>query len=98
MREAPESEPDSLDALDQVVDLGRAVAHQGLVPRHDLIPPTHDGAAERADLGRARLVLEIDAKLVDEFAGELGGTDLIDRSGELAILSRRDLYRVPSWR
>jgi hypothetical protein len=40
------------------------------VPDDDLVTPADDGAAQGADLGRAGLVLEILATLVDELAGQ----------------------------
>jgi DNA-binding CsgD family transcriptional regulator len=51
--EAPESEPDALDPLDEVVDgFGRAVRHAGTVPGDDLVVPSAQGSAQAADLGR----------------------------------------------
>lgn len=56
---------------DEVVDrFGGPVRHHRLVPDDDLVTPADDGAAQGADLGRAGLVLEILATLVDELAGQ----------------------------
>jgi hypothetical protein len=43
------------------------------VPGDDVLAPAHVGAAQGAHFGRAGLVLEVVAELVDEIGGELGG-------------------------
>lgn len=43
-----------------------------LVPGGNLVPPGHDGAAELADLGRTRWVLEVVAEPVDELDSQIG--------------------------
>jgi hypothetical protein len=59
------------------------------VPGDDLIAPADDGAAEGAHLGRAGLVLEINAELIDELAGHLSVGDLVDRPDDLFGMLRR---------
>jgi hypothetical protein len=61
-----------------------AVAHERPVPGHDLVTPAHDGAAQRADLGRERLVLQIDAELGDELAAPPAMTRLDRRARPLS--------------
>ena len=71
----PEADPpDSLVDGSFVPSLKR-----GLMPRHDLVPPAHDGAPERAHFGRDGLVLETDAEL----ACELHVSDPVDRTDGL---------------
>lgn len=41
------------------------------MPGGDLIAPAGDGATEALNLGRARIVLEVDAELGDELVGQL---------------------------
>lgn len=57
------------------------------VPRGDLVPPAHDGAAELADLGWARLVLEITTQPADEAEREVGVVMVVDAA--------HDFLRVP---
>ena len=78
--EAGEPERDALDDLDQVVRcLGWPVRHVGPVPGRDLVTPLGDRAAELADLGRARLVLEVGAEAGNEVDSEVGVGVVIDR-------------------
>ena len=44
--------------------------------------PAGDGAPQAADLGWARVVLEIDAELGDELNSEFGVVDVVDRSDD----------------
>lgn len=79
MLEAPEPERDALDPLDEVVGcFGGSVGHVGSVPGGDLVAPSDDGAAKLADLGSARLVLEVAAESFDELVGEVGVSDVVD--------------------
>ncbi len=49
--------------------------HVRVMPGRDLVAPARQRAAERADLDRARLVLEVVAESVDELDGEVGVVD-----------------------
>ena len=72
---------DSLAPLDEVVGgLGRPVRHVGLVLCGDVSTPLGDGAAELADLGRTRLVLDIGAEAGHELEGQNRGDGVAQSS------------------
>ena len=52
------------------------------MPCRDLGAPAGDRAPEALDLGRAGVVLEIDAELGHELDGEVGVADLVDRADD----------------
>ena len=78
---------------DEVVDgLGGAVGHPGVMPGGELAGPADDGAAELADLGRARLVLQVAAEAGDELVGVVGVVDVVDGpDGLLGVPGGADL-------
>jgi hypothetical protein len=58
------------------------------VPGGDLVAPPHDGAAELANLGRARVVLEIGAEPGREVEGEVGVVVVVDGAHDLIGVPR----------
>jgi hypothetical protein len=76
-----------------VVDgLGGPVGDPRLVPRGDVCEPAAQRPAERLHLGRARLVLEVEAELGDEVPGDVGVTDVVDvPDGLLGVPGGADL-------
>jgi hypothetical protein len=89
VREAPEPERHPLDPLDQIVQrLGRPVGDVCSVPGGDLMSPAQDGAAELADFGRTRFVLQIGTEPSDELEREVRVVVVIDRADHLLRVSR----------
>ena len=59
------------------------------VPGGDLVTPAQDGPAELANLGRARVVLEIGAEPGDELESQGGIVVVIDRADDFLCVPRR---------
>ncbi len=87
--EAGEPERDPLDRLIRLLAASVGpLRHVGSMPGGDLVLPADERAAERADLERAGLVLEIVAEPVDELDGEVGVGVVVDRADDFLGVPR----------
>ena len=84
VRPVRDPERDSPHAFYKLVDgLGPPVREPSPVTRRTLGAPAGDRVSEALYLGRAGVVLEIDAELGHELVSEAGIVDLVDRADDL---------------